>query len=403
MIFGPARLTNERPLPRSALAAAVLLLVLPVLQLLPLPPFIWQALPGRDVAQQSLALVGAENTWRPWSLFPGRTLAGLLALTPAVVMLMAVSRLELSERRWLAPVIAIIALFSVVLGAMQLAGGPSSALRFYSYSNPGFLNGFQANRNAQADILLIGLIASAISLAAMNAKRATRIFGILATALVAVFALAVVLTGSRAGMVLLLPVMIVAAAMWFGWGRKLVVSVGFLMPLIAAGAFLFSGSGRLRMVAERFSFDGEVRAELWADALFAIGQYWPFGAGVGSASPVLVASERLEVVDATRPNRVHNDYLELILEGGMFAIVISCCLAALVIWTTVRRMRRASAAVMLENYLAITVLAILALHSIVDYPLRSMSLAMLGAIAVGALFGREVPVAGNRATTGNEE
>ncbi|WP_162789523.1 O-antigen ligase family protein [Altererythrobacter sp. ZODW24] len=403
MIFEPSRSGGERPIPRTALFAAALVLALPLLQLVPLPPSVWQSLPGREPAQRALALVGAESEWRAWSLFPGRTLAGLMAVIPAAVMLLAVSRLDPAERRWIAPAIAVTAILSILLGAMQLAGGPGSALRFYSYSNPGFLNGFQANRNAQADILLIGLIAGIVSLASFKTSVRKHAYAVVAAAFVATFALAIVLTGSRAGIALLLPASITAAAIWFGWSRRLLVATGLLALIGAAGASFISGNGRLRMVAERFSFEGEVRQELWADAVFAIGQYWPFGAGVGSASPVLIAAERLEVVDATRPNRVHNDYLEIVLEGGIFAIAMACCLAALIIWKVVHRLRNTGRSLMLENYLAISTLVILALHSIVDYPLRSMSLAMLGAMAVGALLGREVCGPNGPGTLGNEE
>jgi hypothetical protein len=47
-----------RPVPRLAWAMAALVLVVPMAQLVPLPPALWQSLPGRAAEMQSLALIG---------------------------------------------------------------------------------------------------------------------------------------------------------------------------------------------------------------------------------------------------------------------------------------------------------------------------------------------------------
>ena len=60
-------------------------LALPAIQLVPLPPALWQALPGRDLVAESLALAGSPGLWMPLSLDPGRTLVALVGLTaPAI-------------------------------------------------------------------------------------------------------------------------------------------------------------------------------------------------------------------------------------------------------------------------------------------------------------------------------
>ena len=71
---------DPAPRPRLALAFAAALLVLPALQLVPLPPGLWRSLPGREMEAAALALVDAEDRWMPGSVSPPRTLVALLAV-----------------------------------------------------------------------------------------------------------------------------------------------------------------------------------------------------------------------------------------------------------------------------------------------------------------------------------
>ena len=82
------RPAHNAPIPRSALVLASLCLILPLLQLVPLPPILWQALPGREAERAALALIGEDTAWRSWSITPARTLAALLAAMPPVVILL---------------------------------------------------------------------------------------------------------------------------------------------------------------------------------------------------------------------------------------------------------------------------------------------------------------------------
>ena len=114
-------------------------------------------------------------------------------------------------------------------------------------------------------------------------------------------------------------------------------------------------------------------------------QAWPFGVGVGGAQPALIAAERLEVLDPFVPNRVHNDYLELALEGGVFALALLAAIAA----TLVAAACRSWLARPQERHLTllgIVILLVAALHSFVDYPLRSMALACLIGTGAGLLM-----------------
>lgn len=375
--------------PRRAIAFAVALLALPLLQLVPLPPALWQAFPGRGDEAAALALVGSAQRWMPWSVSPSRTLAGLLALTvPAVAMVLAARGPPAARRPVLAAVVAL-GLLSVLVGAVQLASGSGGALRFYPESHLGFLTGFQANRNAEADVLLIAMLAlGALDVIAPGPRDASRRG--LALGAFALLSVGVVLTGSRAGIALAVPV--VAGLAWSRWlarGRAPTLPTRLTIALggVTALAALFAGNAVLRRMAGRFAQSGDPRPELWTDTLHAIGQYWPLGTGIGTFVPVFVAAERLEVVDQSFPNRAHNDFLELALEAGLPGLALVAVLAAILVRRWARRMRVAeSPAERAELAFAGAALALIGLHSVVDYPLRSMALAALAGVATGIIL-----------------
>ena len=71
-----------------------LTVALPLVQLVPLPPYVWSALPGRDLLFQSFELIGISKSWFPISLAPSRTLTALLSLIPVLAILVLASGLD---------------------------------------------------------------------------------------------------------------------------------------------------------------------------------------------------------------------------------------------------------------------------------------------------------------------
>ena len=383
------------PWPRLTLGFASALFALPALQLVPLPPDLWRALPGREVEAAALDLVGAGERWMPLSVSPPRTLAALLAMiVPAVAVVVAALASPRGRMLGLAALVAM-ALISLGVGFVQLANGPGSALRFYAASHIEELTGFQANRNAAADVLLIGMLA----VGALTASQPSgwRSQGSIAAALAAILlASGVILTASRMGTLLLAGVALAALTVLairyrarLTWSRKLALG-GAVLAL--AAAFAWAVAGAPSRIAGRLAQGGaEARPEIWHDTLFAIGQNWPWGSGVGTFVPVFIAAERLEVVDPSYPNRAHNDFLELALEAGLPGVLVLVALAGLLVWRLWVRLReQRSRDDQAQLWFAGAVLALVALHSIVDYPLRSMALAA----AVGAVVGFILTAAG---------
>ncbi|WJY24911.1 O-antigen ligase family protein [Alteriqipengyuania flavescens] len=270
---------------------------------------------------------------------------------------------------------------TAVVGAFQLAGG-EGAWRAYAASHRGWITGFMANRNAAADVLLIGLCAAVALAASRRRDGMARLPRGMAAALCVILAVAVIFTGSRTGIALLLVPAILAWVLL----REKRRGLGVVAALFAVAALVptFAG-GALGRVGERFAVAGDFRTELWRDAAFAAGQFWPLGGGIGSFVPAVIAAERLEVVDATQPNRAHNDYLEFALEAGLPGLLLVAAIMLALAWQFVRRWRADPSQRPITGFAGAT-LAIVALHSAVDYPLRSMTLACLAAMAAGLLF-----------------
>ena len=318
---------EARRIPRSLTLLAGVIVVLPILQLIPLPPSLWQSFPGRDLVADALAQVDEAQGWRPLSVAPFATLAALLAMLPAAGTMLAVSTLHRRDQRFLIALIATLSVAGAALGVVQMASGPG-AFRLYEISHDYWLTAFYANRNAAVDFLLVGMMALTVWLAGVAGRRPlvrsdTGIFAILQAFLL----LAVVLTGSRAGIALLPLVFLTQFAILrvAGVARKLsngMAVVGGLAALVAAGALAFSGNARIGSVLARFDASGETRFDLWQDTLTAIGNFWPVGSGLGSFSRAFLPSERFAIIDETFPNRAHNDYLEFLLEAGLFGAVV---------------------------------------------------------------------------------
>lgn len=386
-----------RGIPRGAWIITVLLLAVPLGQLVPLPPAIWQHLPGRSMEQAALALVGQDSSWQPLSLTGNRTLAGLLVMAAAAAVLVMVAAQDRRGRTILLATVAAVALLSVVVGAAQLSGGPGSFFRFYN-PDEAFLDGFQTNHNAEADVLLIGMVALAAAVSDWADQRRRPIHSGLLLGVVGaaslLLILGVVLTASRTG-IALLPIALAGQGLilrrWLQLDKRrmiiaLIAAMAALGAALGAGAALMGRHGALGTVWARFHTAAEFRPEIWRDSLFALHQYWPWGAGMGSFIPVFAAAERLEVVTGRFVNRAHDDYLEFLIEAGLPGILafgLICRQIGRDAWAGWRARATDSGA---QWVCGAAALGILALHSLGDYPLRTMSIACMAALSAGLLL-----------------
>lgn len=403
---------NPRAVPRVAILLAGLMISVPLVQLIPLPPGIWHALPGRETAREALALVERKNEWRALSLAPARTLAALLAVIPAALVLVMVAASGRAARFRVAGALALGGLATVLVGAAQVSQGAGGAMRFY-IPDSAALDGFQANHNSTADVLLIALVAAIVVVrdAALHGgslpNRRSVVLS-LSGAIALVLSIAVILTASRTGIVLL-PLALIACAVllkpWLGLTRR-TAAISVVAAALAASLAVI-GATRIQVfdrVEARFALGRDMRPDLWRDSLFTAQQAFPVGYGMGNLVPALLAGERLEVVRETMPNRAHNEILELAVEAGAIGLIVWGVIAAALVTAAHRARAVAPANARALALAGAACLALLALHSLVDYPFRSMSLAIAGAACAGFLL----PPRGSgfravRSIKGNEE
>jgi O-antigen ligase len=377
------------PIDRPLLTLAALFVAIPVLQLIPLPPAIWHHLPGRAVEIQALALVGRADAWMPLSESPPRTIASALSLIPPIAMLFMVSRLRDHDRVTLIGVLAVLGLAAAVIGVLQLASGNANWFRFYDITQYGFATGFQANRNADADLLLIAAMAGTAWAMTGDRLRRSRQVQLLLAAGLLFLVLSVVLTGSRAGVALIVVAFLAVLAMFvrgsvLNW--KVLGAVALGLAVVGTSAYALSGNARIGRTIGRFDNGEAIRPEIWKDSVYAIGQHWPAGSGIGTFEPIFAAAERLEFVRPDFSNRAHNDYLEFALEAGIIAPLF---LLAVLVFAGIR-LRRILVRPDAPERRAIGVFVlgavlVLVLHSVVDYPMRTLSLAVVSGMLAGLL------------------
>lgn len=354
----------------------------PLLQLIPLPPAIWQALPGREIATE-IALLAGGSLWRPLSLDPNATLRSFLGLLPPVAMFLAASQMRTNEHKLLIWVLLAMGLLSAFLGALQVVSGSD---RFYLLTdvNEGLPTGLFGNRNHQASFMALCALFSYALLALR--PLALRPYSIVLGGLVVLFAAVVFATGSRAGVALLL-ILAVTSPFLLSFNiepRK--IAFGSLIVL-AVSVFGFTRSRVVLSSLERFNEAGDDgRYDIWPDVLFAIGHYLPFGSGAGTFTESFQPFEALNLLSRFYVPRAHNDYLELTLEIGLIAIPLILAVLGLVAYRSGQILFRGrTTAAWLGRAMALAVFA-LALHSVVDYPVQTVALGTTLGLALGILF-----------------
>jgi O-antigen ligase len=380
--------------PLMLLAAVI---ALPVLQLLPLPPDLWSALPGRGPVAETYRQAGIALPWAPLSLTPDATWNAALSLLPPAAMFTATMALDARARRAVTPWVLAVVAASIVLGILQVAEGPESLLRPYETTNASAAVGFFANRNHQASLLIAALpLAVFWTLSWFKRPQAYRmLFVTLGVGLVLGIVAGVGVSTSRAGVVLLAPAGVGCLLLAL---RSLRVKVSRRTALISLGvavlgllpAFAFGLVQIMERLPQSLAGDARVTA---APVVAAAGAgYLPFGSGLGSFDPVYRMLETPETMGNAFLNHAHNDYLELWLETGVFGPLLVLLALGWVAMRTARLWRDPGSGGMIGLAASLSVLLVV-LHSAIDYPLRTAAMATLFAFACGCL----VPPAERRA------
>ena len=384
---------RDRPIEQPERLAFLILagcFLVGLIQLVPLPPGLWTALPGRGPIVDDLAVAGLTPGWAPISLKPQATVSALLCLIPAAALFLGLRTLDQPGRRRLVLLILGVGIASAVVGGLQVVGGPDSPLRFYAVTNPEPAVGFFSNRNHLATLFVCLVPFAALEALEAAARRSVgRVRIAIMLALILLAGAGVLMTQSRAGALLLGLSLVGAVAM--GWraglakGRGRLVLLGgvLLLGLAAVSAPLVFGS-----VFDRLGggFDTEIRIPAAKIATDAALTYAPFGSGLGSFVPIYMMHETAGSMQNTYVNHAHDDWLELLVETGLLGAAV---MIAFLVWfgrAALRAWRRTHSVGGAGARAASLVIGLLLAHSLVDYPLRSPAMMCVFALACGLML-----------------
>ena len=399
---------------RQALWFCFAIALLPLIQLIPLPPWLWTVLPGRQPAVETFDILGRTLPWMPTSVSPQLTWLTALSVIPPLAVFLSVLLLGYQERRLLSLVFLAVGAIGAFVGLLQVAGGPESPLRFFEITNPTEAVGFFANRNHFAALLycLILLLVPWVVDATTNAvsrEYRNKIEYDLTSMVVAgvgflglfLFFAAEAMARSRAGLGLTLLALFGAVGIGFCVQRP---RSGFLANKVLLGAvvltLVFALQFALFRIMERFTPDSieDARITISSVTFQAAFANLPFGSGLGTFVPVYALFEKPEGLSDAFVNRAHNDALEFLLETGVLGLVMT---GIFLIWLVRRSFEiwknaPTDDAAELDLSLARSatlVAGLLLIHSLVDYPLRTTAMMIVMAFACGLMI--EPPAGAN--------
>lgn len=393
---------------RAPLVLLVAVTLWLAVQLIPLPPFMWQSLPGREVVAAVDALLGQSGIWRPISLTPSLTVNSLLGMSVPIAALLLAARMDPEDSSQFLTAIVAVACVSAVFGFLQILNGPATSLYFYRITNSDSMVGLFANRNHHSLFLACTVMIAAVLLrdeVMRKRKRRARISVLGVAVLFLTFATAFI--GSRAGFaagaVAFILGYLVVITTWNGVAspRRHVQSgpaitahklLKFAPPVLMAVSLALTVwfSSRVTSISRvaTDSIAGDLRALAWPTVREMIQIYWPAGSGVGSFAEVYQIYEPDALLQPAYFNHAHNDWAEILITGGLPLALI---LLLTFVWIG-RRMWELGTRNFLKGYrgdyrlLAATVLMILALGSLTDYPLRVPSLQVFAIMLIAMVF-----------------
>ena len=350
------------------------------LQLVPLPPSLWQGLPGRDLVTQIDRLVGLGQIWRPFSLDPERTWNALFGMVPPLVVALLASQMGSGHLIRLLGIFLVLIALSALVGVLQLCY-PNTAMLFpYGIELATGAGGLFANRNHQALVLAMAIPMIATAWRLSDPRKAVARTALIAFT-VAILPL-ILVTGSRAGLVLgalaLASVpLLLEVRLPGGRGRSpgtwwqaaplvllaVLLSAAILSPRAEAVKRFLAGGGN---DGWRLGIARIVGGESW--------RFFPWGSGTGSFARIYQVYEGNATLIATYVNHVHNDYVEVLFTAGLpgvavLAVVVFDWLRS--IWVLAARRSSLSPADRSLALLGVILLLLIGLASLVDYPVRT--------------------------------
>lgn len=397
---------GSRP-PIGALALLSVVVLIPVLQLIPLPASVWTGLPFRDRVVELLQASGLQPGPMPFSLSPEQTWEAFLWLLSPAAVFLGVAALDLRQRLWLASVVILILIGSLTLATLQATSGYSPLFVVYKDNHERTPVGLFANRNHQAAALAVGLplIAAVTMIWRRSFKGQWTLPQLTFIGLTALFLVGILITASRAGLAVGAIGLATALALYLIGPRaesKLKGQRWWLLAMAVLVVVIVQlGVGAVML---RFAdVQEEGRFWIWGTVIKAIHASLPWGTGLGSFRSIYPAFEPIANLSPSYVNEAHDEYLQLLLEMGLLA-------PALLVWflgwvgvrlAAVRRNPDWNQAAL--AWAAAAGIAMLMIHSLADYPLRTPALSCVFALLCACLVAPQALDGPRRSAAGHSK
>lgn len=364
-----------------------LFVILVGLQLVPLPPAVWNGLPGRDAIERLDTALGYPDVWRPLSMAPMRTWNAFGSLVvPAAGLLLAIA--VRATTRDLLHIIAGLGLLNAALGLLQVISGRSSSLYFYELTNLGSAVGIFANENHSAIFAACSLLVMVRLGLEARTQHGSRWMSIFYPASFFFIVLVALVSGSRAGFVACLGAIVISAIMigitparqidkshsgqLSRWGERYPYFFAVL-PLLVLGVTVvaFVSLGRAPAFSDLLARDSfaDLRWSILPVIAEMLSIHWWVGSGFGSFEQVYHIYEPSDLLMPRYVNQAHNDWLQFLIEGGVLA---GGLLVGLAVWLvrSLLRIKIGRTGPLLVLFW-ISIFSIFAAASVIDYPLRT--------------------------------
>ncbi len=398
--------------------AFALVVVAILLQTVPLPPNLRAALsPAHTalLAQIDLGVFVDPGAWRPLTIAPTRTFVAAACATALFLLVTgAACWLSVHGARRFVSGLAIVGLVLAVVGVAQR---PLFGTHIYGFWEPLMLRrpyepfGPFVLENHFGGWMLLAL-PLVLSLACARVARGTRArpswharfawlgsveaqqSWLLALA-AAAMSISLLLTFSRSAIgafVLVLALVALLTVRGATSRRQQVVAV-LLIGTIGIGAVAWTGLDRLVTFYRDAPWDSlNVRLGPWRDAVSVIRDFWLTGTGMNTYAQAMIVYQRFGV-EWAHYSQAHNDYLQVLAEGGLLVGVpaaLALLAVAIEIGRRFRHTRRGSTSWWLRSGAVVSLLAI-AVQETVEFSLQIPGNAVLFALVVAVAIHESPP------------
>lgn len=399
-------------------AFAVAVVALAVVHVVPLPPQFFAGSIGHQLAQDIDASVGLVGLWRSFALSPEHAWNALFSLLTPLAVLVACARLTDEGLRSLAALLLAVCLASAILAAAQISVGGGSGLYFYRITNNGDAVGLFANRNHQAILLACSFPLLAFFAARRGHSKRTDRRRLIFAFGSALFILPLLLvTGSRAGAAAGLLGLLSSAFVYRAASHpakptpsrknasRIAVIGSALIAIVVIAATIVTGRAQALLRILETDRDQELRFQYWEVVATNLSSFMPFGTGNGSYERVFQLLEPDALLRPSYSNHAHNDWLEVVMTTGIpggILLVVALIFFLASIASVVKQWRPGCRGQGL-SVAGLSIVGILALGSVFDYPLRTPALLSLFVIAcVWVTRGTTGAASADRAFANNE-